>query len=971
MVNKARFVLLLAGVCLTHTAWAQEKSFDVPASDAVHAIPEFARQAGLQIVAPAGGLKGITTPAIKGALDARAALKRLLLGTGLEIASDDGSVIILRKASKPGTARTTTEVGPPAAAGLAAAQLEEIIVTGSRIPLAAGQKPVQPVRTYTRDDIGRSGQSTIAEYLNTLPDVSTSIKDASGLFGVQPVQLHGLPAGTTLTLVDGRRLETSVLGYFDVSNIPVSAVERIEILPVGASAIYGADALAGAVNFILRKNFTGFEINASVDHAPDVNNPGVNIAWGKAWERGSVSVIASYDHRGELLGTEREPTSSTQLPGSVTAGQAAAIASTSCDPGNVSSIDGTSLPGLSSAVAGIPGGIIGKPTVSQFISTAANTNYCNFGRYTDITAESDRASSLLSAHFEFGAAVDVFAQILYSKNRQKAQSGSLITSFGGTLAAANPYNPFGEDVFVSFRNPNYGIWNIQPQSFVHPTIGLRGDIFSDWHYEVSATLSRDRIRQQTYGTDSQAITNALASGDPATALNPFTTAAPGSVQLINSLTSSLNGYFDYQLDDRTISTEALLRGPLASLPAGALQAAVGSEVRWEKQDTFSAGPGFFFSNPQQRRAYGVFGEVHVPLVASGDREIRSDRLSLTAAGRYDHSNDFGGKATWQGGFQWRLSDSISLSAGYGISYEAPQLNQLAGSIFVSSGGLGVTDPFRGNQLATYTGNVASGGNPSLKPETGNATTLTLAYFESPQGGLRASLTWYAIKIANYIGIPTLQTLVDNPTLYPGAVVRGPASAQDQQQGYLGPITQINDLYFNFGDLRVSGFDADMGYAIDTPAGQFTPSMAIAEVYKWQSSLVPGSPIIDGLGQETLAFFGVGWAPRWKGSLSLTWKRGALSTSLSGRYVSRYLDNQIFVPNGNELGDFWVLDTNARYEAGQNLASRAPWLAHAFVSLAAVNLFNKKPPLAFNAGWYDPTEYDIRGRYLRLIVGARF
>src|SRR6266853_3702790 len=116
MVNKPRLVLLLAAVCVSHAVWAQEKSFDVPASDAVHAIPEFARQAGLKIVAPADGLKGINTPAIKGALDARAALKRLLVGTGLEIASDDGTGITLRRLPRqPGTAGTTMETGPPGA----------------------------------------------------------------------------------------------------------------------------------------------------------------------------------------------------------------------------------------------------------------------------------------------------------------------------------------------------------------------------------------------------------------------------------------------------------------------------------------------------------------------------------------------------------------------------------------------------------------------------------------------------------------------------------------------------------------------------------------------------------------------------------------------------------------------------------------------------------------------------------------
>src|SRR5712672_228735 len=168
-MKHGRFLLMLAMLCVVSTGWAQERKFDVPASDAVHAIPEFARQAGLQIVAPADGLEGVSTPPIKGSLDVRAALKRLLIGTGLEIASDDGTIITLRRVSKKlGTTGATADVWPPAATGLGAAQLEEVTVTGSRIPLAPGQRQVQPVRSYTRDDIARSGQTTMGEFLNTL-----------------------------------------------------------------------------------------------------------------------------------------------------------------------------------------------------------------------------------------------------------------------------------------------------------------------------------------------------------------------------------------------------------------------------------------------------------------------------------------------------------------------------------------------------------------------------------------------------------------------------------------------------------------------------------------------------------------------------------------------------------------------------------------------------------------------------------
>ncbi len=192
IVERALIVFLF-GLSAALAAQTQEVDFDVPAMDAISAIPEFARQAGLQIVAPADRLRGMQTAALRGTYEIRRALKQLLIGTGLEIASDDGTIITLQYQA-----------------------LEEVVVTGSRIALAPGQETSQPVKSYSRVDMERSGQTTIADFLNTLPSVSTSNVegDSQSFLGRTTVQLHGLPAGTTLTLLNGRRVEGGVLRLF-------------------------------------------------------------------------------------------------------------------------------------------------------------------------------------------------------------------------------------------------------------------------------------------------------------------------------------------------------------------------------------------------------------------------------------------------------------------------------------------------------------------------------------------------------------------------------------------------------------------------------------------------------------------------------------------------------------------------------------------------------------------------------------
>jgi len=337
--------------------------------------------------------------------------------------------------------------------------------------------------------------------------------------------------------------------------------------------------------------------------------------------------------------------------------------------------------------------------------------------------------------------------------------------------------------------------------------------------------------------------------------------------------------------------------------------------------------------------------------------------------RYDQTNDFGGKATWQSGLLWQATETLSVSGSYGVSYRAPHLTEIGGNrnVFGSNTNLGFTDPFRGNQPVVS--NYVSGANPNLKAETGNSRTLGIVYSCPTLPGLRASLTYYAVNISNYISIPQGQAVIDNPNLFPGAIVRAPATPQDQAQGFLGPITAINDLYFNFGDLRVAGVDADLSYALDTRAGRFTPSAALAEIHKWQSALTPGSPSISYVSKANDS--GPGWAPRWKGTAALGWSRAALSANFAGRYIGRYKDYQDLAPNSNELGNAWIFDFNMRYDAGKALAGNNQWLAGMYLAAGVTDLFDRTPPFSYGIYPYDPAVNDIRGRIVHVQAGIKW
>jgi len=402
------------------------------------------------------------------------------------------------------------------------------------------------------------------------------------------------------------------------------------------------------------------------------------------------------------------------------------------------------------------------------------------------------------------------------------------------------------------------------------------------------------------------------------------------------------------------------------LPAGVLQAAVGGEYARQEQATDAA---FSQSLRLQRNSYAMFSEARIPLLGSPESSQGIERLTLALAGRFDHSNDFGGKSTWQGGLLWRVTNTLSVSGSFGQSYRAPRLSEIGGpQVATPNAILGGTDPDRGGEPVVYGLTFVTGPNFNLHPETGRSSTAGLKYQSEASHGLCASLSWYELKISNFIGAPNIQVILDNPALYPGAVVRAPATPQDQQLGFPGVITQFNDTFYNFGDVRVTGIDADVSYSVDTRIGQFTPSLSVANVYQWQSALIPGAPTVDAVSKAN--FDGPGWAPRWKGTAALAWNRGPLSMNITGRYIGRYLDYQLYVPNSNEIGNSWIVDAAARVELGHAFAAKSPWLEHAYIALGVVNAFDKTPRFSYTPYWYDVEQYDLRGRFMHLSVGFR-
>src|SRR5258706_1636597 len=528
----------------------------------------------------------------------------------------------------PGAA-AAADAGSPAATMLAesatasSSQTEQVTITGTRLRPAQTQS-AQDLHIYDRPRIEQSGQSTVPDFLATLPQVSLSSPENT--FIATTIRLRGAAPGSTLVLVNGRRIEPTTggaapFGFFDLSTIPLALVERIEVLPTGSSAIYGGDALAGVVNIILRSDFTGVLADAGYKWANDTEEK--ILSAGAGWKRNafSVSFMGTLSDRSPLFGYNRDITANPDYRrfGGPNLGSAQFGA-----PANVFSVSGN-LPGLGSSFAAVPIGSTGIGlTPADFAATAGTQHTGFYTTYQTLIPEEHRVGAFLSANYRFGDALQVFAEVLGTHYQDSFTQTPPALQLA-TVPASNPFNPFGTSVRVSgvvLGGERLDQLSFK-EDFFRPLIGARGDI-GTWQWEVTAQHSADWGRLAQVGLANAALLNAaLASPDPATALNPFVDGTMGSPSLLASIYSN-QFVSDYR--GRSDIVDGFFRGPIVELPGGSLEAVLGGEY-----EDSALTRGFSVD----RNAKSVFAELRAPLAAPvSDRGRIRELLTIQAAGRY-------------------------------------------------------------------------------------------------------------------------------------------------------------------------------------------------------------------------------------------------------------------------------------------------------------------------------------------------
>lgn len=865
-----------------------------------------------------------------------------------------------------------------------AQKLEKFEVTGSRVKRLDVETPA-PVQSFSVADIEAKGYVNVGDFIQSLPFNSGAanaiFQTASFTRGAATTNIRGLGSERFLVLIDGRRAVTYGLttsgnrSVFDFNSLPPSAIDSIEFLKDGASAIYGADAVTGVLNVKLKKNFAGVSVGGMYGNTwgdkrgRDTGLKDVSMVAGAGSAKTHVMIafdvktqnsnfirdygITTTDYT-QRLGTNKglNQNSTLNWPAniSLSAAQSAAIATAT---------GRTFGTGNLVLVGGQP---TGSPTLSGFALAPStgigNENRYNFAQTYQLFPAYTYMSGYVNFEHEFAENLKAFGSVSFSDNNTYYAFTPGVINYsteGLTLPTSNPYNPFGIAMTTLLGRTNFGpVRKFDTESTGSNSVfGLRGSVLNRWDWESAVSygvnnvtsVSRNAIRATTF----QSALNGTLTGFTGRFLNPF---GPSDPALTNAL------FTNSQATNRseTLGWDGNVSGRLFELPAGDLGMALGAEWRDTRLQT----------NPDTAAYLGSGGGQ--PL--RGSRRVMSEYLELTApifrgpagsaevqaAVRHEDYSDFGNVTKPKYGVKYRLPDTrfvnVVLRGSYSESFQAPALGLMYASQTVGFTSNLVADPLR-PQDPPQQQRIVTGGNPNLLPELGK-TYYGGIVIELPRvRDLSFNIDYFRFRINQVIVTPSSTFLLSERgrAQFPNAIVR------DNSVGNPGPILRIESVPSNNPAAYqvYRGYDLGVRYRMrNTQVGDFNFSADATRILERGSDSGLGGGFFDNVG---LLF-----DPKWRATSSVSWRYKDYGAAVSCDYIGKFFNDGYTVAGWGE-NPFALIHANVSY--------RGFW--GSTISLGANNLFNNRAPEngreTTGISPYHPT--GVLGRFLFVRVRKDF
>lgn len=985
---------MVLGTLLFASARAAEdakRNYNLPAGDAAAVLRQFSEISGRETLYAAEVVRGIRTNAVQGEFTAREALNRILAGTPLMVVQDEKTgAFAVSRVSDPNVQRAVpvarTGDRPKSEANQEnPVVLEEMAVTGTRIRGLLGEAVVQPVLTMTARDIERTGATNLGEIFRYVPQISTytegQFQQSPFAFGASTgnevsgritATLRGSPAGGTLLLINGRRAprngqQQGQDGY-DLGGIPLSAVERVEVLLDGASAVYGADAVGGVINVILKRNYRSTDLRVSYENTleTDVNVKSVSLNHGFSTGKLSGMVSFSYQESGNLMWKDRDYLQTFDRR---------AFGGSNNNNAQIPSANGT-LNVPAGNAAGVPAGTLltipsgsngTNKTPADFVAAGSppappGTNTAQWAAYNSAY---QRKSALASLEYEFRPGLTAFLDLRGSDNETLATAGPPAVS-NVSIPASAPGNVFGVPVtmrrYLLDLPVGRGKSSILTKSGV---IGLRGTLPLDWRFEgsIGYAFSRPEYLAPGFSIPAANLTAALANSDPARRPNLFYDAVSGTNPNPAGLLESLIDVSRNLEESAAWVYEIKADGPVYTLWAGDLRAAAGAEFREEyvkfplvtPDDQFSARPG-------NREVTGLFAEVRLPLLSQKQGIPLVHSLEVSAAVRRDGYHEFEDAVTPRYSVGYRPFSWLLGRASYGEGYKIPTLSQTGAPARISNTFFNVNnlplDIYRGSTPITISVMpTIFGGNPNLKPEETESTTAGVV-LEVPHRWFKGLSFSYDFYDHEYLNRISALGFAERLAIFPELFVRGPNLPGDPA-GWPGPIESYDNRPVNIAINRITGWDAGMKYLRATPWGEFLLNGNVSKTYRNQSRPRPGAPPAN-------AVFAVPEYLPLRASGSLFWNRRGFETGVLFSYRDKFKRqvNERLTPSSIR----W--DWRGSYDFKQARWARPNaerwWqrvLAESQVSLTIYNVMDEPPPFNY-VGLPDSSVVDALGtRYV--------
>ena len=874
--------------------------------------------------------------------------------------------------------------------------IQKVFVTGSNIRRIKIET-ASPVQIISREELVRGGATSLTEVLRTISaNVGGIDENRTGGFsaGASGLNLRGIGSQATLMLINGRRLAPYAQPEFqttfvDLNSVPIGAVERIEILKDGASAIYGSEAMAGVVNIIMRENFEGLELSASMGESQksDGRQQRATVSGGMGnlvTDHFNVYATLDYRKREPMYLRNREGYLGTQ---------------NWTDYGYKDNRNLYTYPGnlywTDAATGKFKAKSLGECRPDRLVPAANQFGAGTLGEvcvYDDIqdsnlnsAGKTDRLGLTSRATWAINANTTAWAELIAHRN--KATVSGLPHWVAGQNGQIVPALPI--------THPQY------PKELINPVTGttLAG---GNRTVRVRASLNDFAGQGQANVTD---FTRALAAVKGTVGRFDWETALLSSTSKVSSASTSgilvtpfINAYKDgsfvfgasagnQALYDRIITDsasnfksgllqlDAKLSGEVMTLPAGALSVATGIEVRRETlavaPDALSVAGELYhsaqmppgFSN--SRRIASLFTEATIPVLKN---------VEATVAVRFDHYSDYGNSTTPKIGAKWDITPKLMVRGTYAEGFRAPTL--VENSTDVRHAFISFRDPARCNAVFKVGCNDSSaydsGANPNLGPETSKSQTFGVVW--EPTSWLLTTVDFFRLKRDNEISTYSLSKVLEDPARYANdpavLIVRDPLTAADAALGATaGEVTHITSLLTNVSVTDVRGIDLDVKGKFNLGGwGRIEPKLSMMYTRSYRNAPSPTD--------EQIEYAGTRGTPKFQTNLGVSWKKAAWQLSADAAMVGKMSAKDDFTTDCQfevegyadlcrDIPSFTTVNLGGSYSGLFGVKGLK-------LSAAIQNAFDKRPPFApfSGAGYYRPL-HNVMGRYFQLTADYSF